>query len=116
MGSCPQGVDSQIGFAGVTLLPKNFQTQPQHAFFGDFDESALGVARIRHNDQISGREKFPVVGQQMGQAFLAAGLLVGHEGQADGARRRDPGLNKGPDRKERRDNPMVVVLHAPAIQ
>ena len=82
MGGSPQGVDSQIWFAGMALLSKNFQPQPQHAFFAIPMRVPSALPASGTMMRSRGEKSSPWWASNRPDP-LAAGLLVGHERQPD---------------------------------
>ncbi len=112
VGCGDKSVIAEVRIGAVALISYGFKTQPEHALFGDFDERALGIARIGNHNQIILTEKiFGRINHVM-QTLVARGFFIRNKGKFNRRFRRDSFIHERFNGKDGSDHVLLIVFYA----
>jgi len=115
MRSGNKGVVAQVGGRSVALSAFGFETDPEHAFFRNFDERSFGVAGVGHDNPIVILKKSVRRINHIKQSLTAGGFFVGHERQFDRVFGNHAFIHQRFGGKDGGDQILLIVFHAAAV-
>ena len=100
----------------MTLLACSCHFQPEGCFFGHFNHVCPGLTKVRHYIAVVVCKKFGRCLQKIIESVVIATFFIRHEDKAKCLRGRDFERHQSMSEKQGRDNALLIIFHATAIE